>query len=116
MRTFYVSNAATGEYFVLEKDFPEFVRRVGAYVMNLHSSQKCPNTYTFGSAEMTESEYQRQKATAEALERGRIKGRIDDRGEPVVPKPLESAVEKMNDGDEEGAMEEANNVVNLFKK
>lgn len=70
-RVYYVSNAATGDYFVLCDSMEEYIHRVGAYVSNLHNSQKL-NYYVIGSTEMTEAQYYKARAEAGMLESERI--------------------------------------------
>lgn len=85
IRCYYVANAATGEYFVLEKDFETYASRCGAYVFNLNHSKKCPNTYTIGSIEMEESQYEKEKQAAGLRQTQRLTGQIDDQGNPSAP-------------------------------
>lgn len=83
IKVFYISNVATGDYFVLEENFDKFNHKAAGYVFNLAASQKCPNTYTFGSMEMLKKDYQRYKMSAEQLEADRKTGKIDDQGNVV---------------------------------
>ncbi len=70
-RCFYISNAYDGKYFVLTDNVGEFAQRMAAYLMNLERSGKC-NHYSFGSVELSESEYQSHRTEATQTESSRI--------------------------------------------
>ncbi len=71
-RVFYIANAFDGSYFALTDNLDDYFRSLAAYAMNLQNSKKL-NTYTFGSLEMTEEEYQVAASDARAFEQSRIK-------------------------------------------
>lgn len=75
-RCYYISNSYDGAYFVLTDNIDDFAQRMTMYMVNLKRSGKC-NHYSFGSLEMSESEYQEAKKGAEGLERERIQARAD---------------------------------------
>ncbi len=70
-RCFYISNAYDGKYFVLTDNVGEFAQRMAAYLMNLERSGKV-NHYSFGSVELSESEYQSYRSDATQTEASRI--------------------------------------------
>jgi hypothetical protein len=73
IRCFYIANAATGDYFVLEQDINAFIQRVVSYAVHLRNSPKVPNTYMMGSVEMSQFAYDKQKERAIAHQEERIK-------------------------------------------
>lgn len=66
IRVFYIGNADDNNYLVIEKDIAIFSAYFMAYMKRLHNNDKC-NYYTFGSVEISESQYLRMKSEAEAL-------------------------------------------------
>lgn len=82
IRAYYIANAHDGAYFVLTTDIQEYIARMSAYIKNLVESGKT-NHYSFGSVEMYESEYEKDRAGAGELE----KANVVQRQENVVSFP-----------------------------
>lgn len=75
-RCYYISNSYDGAYFVLTDNIDEFAQRMSMYMVNLKRSGKS-NHYSFGSVEMSESDYRQSKKNAEGLERDRIRAKSE---------------------------------------
>lgn len=79
-RCYYIANSYDGKYFVLTDNVREYVERMAAYVMNLEKSGKC-NHYSFGSVEMSASEYDSFRTDAQNQEEARIRQTQKEREE-----------------------------------
>jgi len=66
-RCYYICNSYDGAYFVLTDDVENYIQKMASYVINLENSKKT-NHYTFGSVEMTQSEYEKNSTEANRLE------------------------------------------------
>lgn len=102
-RCYYISNAFDGKYFVLTDNVREYVERMAAYVMNLEKSGKC-NSYSFGSVEMSQKDYEAFRTGAEAAEQTRIRQVREQqleqeeqkRRDPSIPLPTPAAAKAMS--------------------
>ena len=102
-RVFYIANAYDGRYFVLTDNLDEYFQRLSAYALNLEKSAKT-NHYSFGSVEMSESEYLDAKRESISFEQERITQRKQEQTPKSQPEIHPVAEE-----------ETADNVIPLFQ-
>ena len=76
-RCYYIANSYDGAYFVLTDDLSVYAEKMASYVVNLENSRKT-NSYSFGSIEISASDYEKYNTEATSLEKSLIDQKIKE--------------------------------------